>query len=154
MSGSVADMDAGGRGPQQRRVAGATRDGAPARVRVTAPVTAGMASTRGIALPDAPVREAGVVYVRSLVRGQLRLALGSLLAFLLVAGALTVAIVVVAGSGDPVVFGVPLSWLLQAYGFYPIILFFAVVFARAAGRNERRYRALAETDPAGEGRAQ
>jgi hypothetical protein len=43
-----------------------------------------------------------------------------------------------------VLFGVPLSWLLHAYGFYPIILIFAVVYARGAARNERRYRTLVE----------
>ncbi|MCR2813141.1 heavy metal transporter [Microbacterium sp. zg.Y1090] len=123
--------------------------GPPERVRVTAPAAPAVASvTRGIAASGAPVREAGTVYVRSLVRVQLRLALGCLLAFLLVAGAFTVAIFVVAGLDEPVVAGVPLSWLMHAYGYYPIILAFAVVFARAAGRNERRYRALAEPEPA------
>ena len=147
-------MDAGGQRATHDRSGGEQvghgadpRSSAPPRVRVTSAASSGAASaTRGIALPGAPVREAEAVYVRSLVRGQLRLALGCLLAFLLVAAVLTVAIFVVAGTGDPVVFGVPLSWLLQAYGYYPIMLVFAVVFARAAGRNERRYRALAEHD--------
>jgi len=155
-------MEAGGRRgahdrseDEQVGQGGDARSAAPPRVRVTSPVAPGPASaTRGIALPGAPVREAGAVYVRSLVRGQLRLALGCLLAFLLVAGAVTVAIFVVAEAGDPVVFGVPLSWLLHAYGYYPIMLVFAVVFARAAGRNERRYRALAEHDAGESGAAQ
>lgn len=111
------------------------------RVRVTrSPSSA--APTRGIALPGAPVREAGAVFDRSLVRSQLRLAAGCLVGFLLVAGAFTAAILVVSGVDDPVVFGVPLSWLLQAYGYYPLILFFAIVYARGASRNERRYREL------------
>ncbi|MET0296942.1 MAG: heavy metal transporter [Microbacterium sp.] len=121
----------------------------PRRVRVTrTPESA--PSTRGIALPGAPVREAGAVFDRSLVRSQLRLAFGCLLGFLLVAGAFTAAIFVVAGLDDPVVFGVPLSWLMQAYGYYPLILFFAIVFARGASRNERRYRDLADDAGAGE----
>ncbi len=125
--------------------------GRPARVRVTADVPAPAAApTYGIALPGAPVREAGAVYVGGLVRSQLRLAFGCLLGFLLVAGAFTAAIFVVAHAGDPVVFGVPLSWLLQAYGYYPLILVFAVLYARAASRNERRYRSLAEADAAAE----
>ncbi len=121
---------------------------APSRVRVTggSPVETSGSVTRGIALPGAPVREAGAVFVGGLVRSQLRLALGCLLAFLLVAGAFTAAIFVVAHTGDPVVAGVPLSWLLQAYGYYPIVLFFAVVYARGASRNEQRYRALAGRD--------
>lgn len=121
------------------------RDGEerPARVRVPRDAET-PAPTLGIALPGAPVREAGAVFDRSLVRGQLRLALGCLFGFLLVAGAFTAVIIVIAAVQDPIVFGVPLSWLLQAYGYYPLILFFAVVFARAAGRNERRYRDLAD----------
>ncbi|MFC8682253.1 heavy metal transporter [Microbacterium ureisolvens] len=123
--------------------------GRPARVRVTADLPASAAAaTHGIALPGAPVREAGAVYVGGLVRSQLRLAFGCLLGFLLVAGAFTAAIFVVAHAGDPVVAGVPLSWLLQAYGYYPLILVFAVLYARAAARNERRYRSLSDADAA------
>ncbi|AZS35570.1 hypothetical protein CVS47_00162 [Microbacterium lemovicicum] len=112
-----------------------------ARVRVTG-AAAAPGATRGIALPGSPVSEAGAVFDRSLVRSQLRLAVGCLLGFLLVAGAFTAAVFVIARLDDPVIFGVPLSWLLQAYGYYPLILFFAVVYARGAGRNERRYREL------------
>jgi hypothetical protein len=107
---------------------------------------AASAATRGIALPDAPVREAGAVFVGGLVRSQLRLALGCLLGFLLFAGAFTAAIFVVAHAGDPPVWGVPVSWLMQAYGYYPIVLFFAIVYARGASRNEQRYRALADAE--------
>lgn len=120
-----------------------------ARVRVTArPIRAATSSaqTRGIALPDAPVREAGAVFVGGLVKSQLRLALGCLLGFLLVAGAFTAAIFVVAHTGDPVVWGIPLSWLMQAYGYYPLALFFALVYARGASRNEQRYRLLADAE--------
>ena len=119
------------------------------RVRVTADPPAVASVTHGIALPGAAVREAGAVYVGGLVRSQLRLAFGCLLGFLLVAGAFTAGIFVVAHAGDPVVAGVPLSWLLQAYGYYPLILGAAVIYARAAARNERRYRSLLESDAAG-----
>lgn len=147
--------DRGATEPPAHPPAGANRDdGHPAasarlpRVRVTAepPAETATATTRGIALPGSPVREAGAVFVGGLVRSQLRLALGCLLAFLLVAAAFTAAIFVIAHTGDPVVAGVPLSWLLQAYGYYPLILFFALVYARAAARNEQRYRVLAGRD--------
>jgi hypothetical protein len=117
-------------------------------MRVTADPPAPSAATYGIALPGSAVREAGDVYVGGLVRSQLRLAFGCLLGFLIVAGALTAGIFVVARAGDAVVFGVPLSWLLQAYGYYPLVLGFGMVYARAASRNERRYRALVESDAA------
>ena len=42
--------------------------------------------------------------------------------------------------------GLPLSWLLQAFAFYPVILVFAVLYVRTAVRNERRYRALRDRE--------
>ena len=38
----------------------------------------------------------------------------------------------------------PLPCLVHAYGFYPVIVAFGVVFAVTAARNERRYAALAD----------
>lgn len=116
------------------------------RVRVTAdqpPTTDEAAATSGIALPGAPVHEADTVFLNGLIRAQLRLAAGCLAAFLLVSLALTLMVLLIARSADPILFGVPLSWLLQAYAYYPIIVVFAIVYARGATRNERRYRALA-----------
>jgi hypothetical protein len=117
------------------------------RVRVTAS-TAGRVSrpvTRGFALPGRVVDEADQVFSRGLVRAQLRLALGCVAAFVVVAAALTGGIAALPMLGDPTLWAVPLSWLLHAYGFYPLILVFALIYARAAARNERRYRQL--TDP-------
>ena len=98
--------------------------------------------TLGIALPGAPARDADAVFFSDLVRAQLRLAVACLIGFVVVSAMLTAGIVVIAATVDPPVFGVPLSWLLQAYAYYPIIVLFAIVFARSAGRNERRFRAL------------
>lgn len=121
-------------------------DRPPARVRVTASEARRSArtATRGIALPGSRTDEADAVFSRGLVRAQLRLAVACLLGFLVVAGALTAVLHLLPAVADPVLFGVPLSWLLHAYGFYPIILVFAIVYARGASRNERRYRALVE----------
>ncbi len=117
------------------------------RVRVTAdPPSSKVESTAtsGIALPGAPVHEADTVFLNGLIRAQLRLAAGCLAGFLLVSLVLTLMVLIIARSADPTVFGVPLSWLLQAYAYYPIILIFAILYARGATRNERRYRALAD----------
>lgn len=84
------------------------------------------------------------MFSRGLVRAQLRLALGCLAAFLVVAAALAVVIAALPSLGDPVLFGVPVPWLAHAYGFSPLILVFALISARAAARNERRYRHLTE----------
>ncbi|WP_341976174.1 heavy metal transporter [Microbacterium sp. LWO13-1.2] len=116
----------------------------PKRVRVTAdlPARRTPTSTRGIALPGSPVDEADAVYARALMRSQLRLALGTIAGFVLVVVALTLTIALIPEIGQILVWGLPLSWLLQAYAFYPIILVFAVLYLRTAARNERRYRAL------------
>lgn len=120
----------------------------PQRVRVTADVPARRPAplTRGIALPGAPVDEADAVYARALMRSQLRLALGTVAGFVLVVVALTLTIALIPEIGEVLVWGLPLSWLLQAYAFYPIILVFAVLHVRTAARNERRFRALRDRE--------
>lgn len=120
----------------------------PKRVRVTAdlPDRRPATFTRGIALPGSPVDEADAVYARALMRSQLRLALGTVAGFVVVIIALTLTIALVPEIGQIVVWGLPLSWLLQAYAFYPIIVVFAVLYVRTAARNERRYRALRDRE--------
>ena len=95
--------------------------------------------------PDAG-REPAAVYARSLARAQLRLALACVVSFLAVVALLTVTMSAVPTLGDVHLLGVPLPWLLHAYGFYPVIAAFALVFALAAARNERRFRALVEDE--------
>ncbi|WP_454042413.1 heavy metal transporter [Cellulosimicrobium sp. Marseille-Q8652] len=84
------------------------------------------------------------VYARSLARAQLRLGLACAGTFLVAVLLLALLVTTTSALDDVVVAGVPLPWLVHAYGFYPVIVAFAVVFAVAAARNERRFRALAE----------
>lgn len=120
----------------------------PKRVRVTAdlPPRRQPALTRGIALPGAPVDEADAVYARALMRSQFRLALGTVAGFVVVVVVLALALALIPGIQSITLWGVPLSWLLQAFAFYPIILVFALLYARTAARNERRYRALRDRE--------
>lgn len=120
----------------------------PKRVRVTTdlPDRRPATFTRGIALPGSPVDEADAVYARALMRSQLRLALGTVAGFVVVVIALTLTIALIPEIGQVLVWGLPLSWLLQAYAFYPIIVVFAVLYVRTAVRNERRYRALRDRE--------
>ena len=120
----------------------------PKRVRVTAdaPTRGPAPLTRGIALPGSPVDEADAGFTRALMRSQLRLALGTVAGFVLVVIALTLAVALIPEIDEVVVWGLPLSWLLQAYAFYPIILVFAVLYVRTAARNERRFRALRDRE--------
>ena len=123
-------------------------DGAPRRVRVTADVRRLPASR------SQPVRsaaeaawadgtdDADAVYSRALRRTQLRLALGTVAGFVVVAVALTIAIAGIPELDRHDLGGVPLSWLLHAFAFYPVIFVFAVLYARGAARNEQRYRML------------
>ncbi|MUN07545.1 DUF485 domain-containing protein [Agromyces luteolus] len=84
------------------------------------------------------------VYVRSLIRSQLRLALICASGFV-VATVVFVGVVVFAPALDDVlVAGVPVSWLLLGFGVYPLAVTVAALYVRAASRNEARYRSLAE----------
>ena len=118
----------------------------PRRVRVTGTPERRSArwssSTRGIALPGAAADDADAVYARALRRSQLRLALGTVAGFVVVATALTLVLALVPEIDGIVLVGLPLSWLLHAFAFYPIIAVFGILYARGAARNEQRYRAL------------
>jgi hypothetical protein len=99
-----------------------------------------------LALPGTPVDEADAVYSRALRRTQLRLALGVVIGFVVIALALTLAIAGIPELDRVALWGVPLSWLVHALAFYPVIFGFALLYARAADRNEARYRALRERE--------
>ncbi|MGP0223894.1 MULTISPECIES: hypothetical protein [unclassified Paenarthrobacter] len=116
------------------------------RVRVTAPRQAA---------PAVPVRlphgsdvsedsDAGQVFIRSLIRSQLRLALVVGCGFLVILGAFALMLVYGPGVAETRILGVPLDWLLLGAGVYPVIGISAWFFNRAAARNEARYRDLVE----------
>jgi hypothetical protein len=112
------------------------------RVRVTAP--------RSPALPPRDSREAaqdsevGQVFVRSLIRSQLRLALVVAGGFLLILGAFPLLLAVVPGLTETRIGGIPFDWILLGAGIYPLIGVSAWLYVRTATRNEARYRDLAE----------
>ncbi|MFE5672650.1 heavy metal transporter [Agromyces sp. NPDC056523] len=122
--------------------------GRPARERVTS-VDRPTGRTEPIARPGggaaaAQVSEAESLFTRGLMRAQVRLALAFVLAFVAVVAGLTFVISQVEALHHVVVAGVPLPWLVQAYGYYPIIAAFAVLYTIAAIRAEHRFRALVE----------
>ncbi|MDT3329590.1 MULTISPECIES: hypothetical protein [Microbacterium] len=116
------------------------------RVRVTAGAGRPGAPTRGIALPGTPVDDAEAAYARALRRSQLRLAVGTVLGFVTVAAVLLAVLALVPELDEIALLGVPLSWLLHAFGFYPVIAGFAILYVRGANRNERRWRALRDEE--------
>ena len=121
----------------------------PARVRVTAPrAGSGAASARSQPPTgrDAPTSDIAGVYVRSLIRSQLRLAVVFALGFVVATTCFVLAVALAPDLDETFVAGVPLSWLLLGVGVYPLAITIGGLFVRAANRNEARYRSLAEEE--------
>ena len=96
--------------------------------------------------PVAPAVGAGdpsAVYVRSLIRAQLRVALVTAGAFALLLAAATATLALVPEVRTATVGGIPIVWIVLGAGVYPVVLLVAIVFVRAVDRNERHYRSLA-----------
>ncbi|WP_341996940.1 hypothetical protein MRBLWH7_003569 [Microbacterium sp. LWH7-1.2] len=122
---------------------------APGRVRVTAPRAGSAAASVRSASPQAdraPTSDIAGVYVRSLIRSQLRLGIVFALGFVVATALFVLAIALVPQLDTTFVLGVPLSWLLLGAGVYPLAITVGGLYVRAASRNEARYRALAEDE--------
>ncbi|GAB5079513.1 DUF485 domain-containing protein [Arthrobacter sp. AD-310] len=111
------------------------------RVRVTAPATAARPALEGRETP--PDSDVGQVFVRSLIRSQLRLALVVAGGFLVILAAFPLLLAVVPGLAETRLAGVPFGWVLLGAGIYPVIGLSAWLYNRTAARNEARYRDLA-----------
>ena len=120
------------------------------RVRVTAPrsVKVGSINVAG-GRPSADTREAaeesdaGQVFVRSLIRSQLRLGIVVAAGFLLLLLAFALLLGLVPGLAGLRIAGLPFDWVLLGAGIYPVIGLSAWLYVRTAARNESRYRDLA-----------
>jgi hypothetical protein len=120
------------------------------RVRVTAPHTGARGS---VALPAArsaadsreasEESDAGQVFVRSLIRSQLRLGLVVAGGFLLILLGFRLMLGLVPGLAASKIAGLPFDWVLLGAGIYPVIGLGAWLYVRTAARNEARYRELA-----------
>ncbi len=116
-------------GEPQRRIS---------RVAVTAPPTRRRRRTTISSEIDAQT-QLGEVYVRSLVRAQLRLALVVCGVLAVTIGLLPVLFVVAPGLGDVRLLGVTLPWLVLGAGCYPVLIALAAWYVRRAERNERAF---------------
>lgn len=128
--------------------------GAHRRVAVTAPrrVRARGYSARARAADLHAQPQLGQVYVRSLVRNQLRLALGVLAVLAAVLGGLPAAFALLPGLRTADVLGVRLAWLLLGVVAYPLLVGAAFFHVRHAERVERDFTDLLagpDTPPAG-----
>ena len=119
------------------------------RVRVTAPRGAALPAAHPAAHSPADARDAaqesdaGQVFIRSLIRSQLRLGLVVAGGFLLILFAFPLLLGLVPGLAQSTIAGLPFDWVLLGAGIYPVIGLSAWLYVRTAARNEARYRDLA-----------
>lgn len=117
-----------------------------ARVRVTAPRHGRPRRSTVVAEIDEQT-VVGDIYIRSLMRSQLRLAFGVLTLLLLTIGALPVVASVWPGLAGHRLLGVPLQWWVLGAGCYPVLLALALLYVRRAERNERAFGELVAQEP-------
>ena len=119
------------------------------RVRVTGPprhTSVGRAASR---LGDVHEQTAlGDVYLRSLLRAQIGLALRLLLLLAVTLGVLPLAFHLWPSLSDIRLLGIPLPWLLLGVLVHPFLLLLAWRYVRSAERNERVFADLvSDPDP-------
>jgi hypothetical protein len=117
----------------------------PQRVRVTSP-RAGRPRRTSIASEIDAQTELGEVYMRSLMRSQLRLALGTVLVLGLTVGVLPLLFVLAGPVRTAGVAGIPVPWLLLGIGVHPVLFALAWSYVRRAERNERSFQDLVGPD--------
>lgn len=120
--------------------------GRPQRVRVTSPRmgTVSRPPARSPSLEIVEQTRLGEVYMRSLIRSQLRLAGTALAVMVLVLAALPLLFAWQPALSAVRVVGVPLPWLLIGVLVYPALTGGAAWLARAADRAERDFGDIVE----------
>ncbi|WP_394553389.1 hypothetical protein ACDF64_03295 [Agromyces sp. MMS24-JH15] len=147
MSGAPAPGERDAAGRDAERMPPAAAPPALPRVRVTAPRPGtGATPTTG----NTSTSDIQGEYVRALIRSQLRIALVHASGFVGATAVFLLAVALVPGLDEASILGLPVSWLLLAFGVYPLIITVAALQVRAAARTEARYRSLASDAP-GEG---
>jgi hypothetical protein len=112
----------------------------PERVRVTGPPRRRTPAARTTDI-DAETR-LGDMYMGSLLREQLRLALGVLAVLALTVGVLPLLFHLVPRLSGVGVLGLPLGWLLLGVAVYPWLLALGWAYVRRAERNEDDFAEL------------
>jgi hypothetical protein len=116
------------------------------RVRVTSPWTERprLRPRRTAASEIDAQSEVGEIYVGTLLRAQLRLAVSVLVALALTIGMLPLLFTLVPRLTSHHVLGMPVSWGVLAFGCYPVLVFLAWRYVRLAERNERAFARVVE----------
>ena len=118
----------------------------PERVRVTSPWTE-RPRLRPRRTPTSEIdaqSEVGEIYLRTLLRAQLRLGLGFLVILALTVGMLPLLFLLVPQLTSHHVLGMPVSWVVLAFGCYPVLVLLAWRYVRLAERNERAFARVVE----------
>lgn len=116
----------------------------PQRERVTSIDAAGARTEPAPRVGRWAVGEAETLFTRTLMRAQGRLAIVCLLSFGVALVLVTVVMSRIPLLDDVLIGGVPLSWLIHAYGFYPLMIIWAVGYTLACQRLEGRFTQLVE----------
>ncbi len=109
----------------------------PRRVRVTNPRTDAPRQRRVAGTSEIDEQTGvGAIYMSSLLRSQLRLALMVLFALGVLVGGLPLLFAVAPAVQHARLFDVPVPWLLLAFAVYPLMIGLGWLYVRAAERNE------------------
>jgi hypothetical protein len=117
----------------------------PRRVRVTSPRTGAARAQRVPAAREIDAQTLlGEVFMSSLLRSQLRLALLALAAVAVFVGGIPLVFWLLPDLARVEVLAVPLPWLLLAFAVYPFLFGIGWLYVRAAERNERDFTDVLE----------
>ena len=120
----------------------------PRRVRITSPRTSVRRSNSVVVAHEINEQTLlGEVYMRSLVRSQLRLAVVVLTILGLFVAVLPLAFHFAPSLAEIEVMGIPVPWLVLGFVVYPAFVSMGWVYVRHAERNEARFAELAEVPP-------
>lgn len=119
--------------------------GLPQRVRVTAPRTAAVtADPYTVSRELAEQTEVGELFIGSLIRSQLRLALVVAGGFLLILLGVPVLLAFLPVIADLTLFTIPMPWFLLGAGVYPLVIVCGALYVNSAARNEKRFLDLVD----------
>lgn len=115
----------------------------PQRVRVTGPTRRRASGTRPVGTREIDAETAlGEVFMRSLLREQLTLALRVLALLAVTVGVLPLLFHLAPGLGDVRLGPVPVAWLLLGVVVYPWLVVLGWAYVRRAEHNERDFADL------------
>jgi hypothetical protein len=124
------------------------------RVRITSPLTTASPHVRRTVQQEIDESTGiGEVYVRSLVRSQLRAALTVITTLMLTLGALPIVFWLLTDLSELSLLGIPLPWVVLAVAVYPGLFLLGWLYVRQADKSERDFVALiSPNDPSTERR--